>query len=321
MKAIQAHEHGDIGVLKLEEVADLQPGEGQVVVAVKAAGVNPVDTYIRAGINNYSALFPHCPGKDAAGVIASVGKGVTRFKEGDRVYCAGTLTGASAEQTLCNENQVQPLPHSISFEQGACLGVPYTTAWRALFIRAHAKASETVLVHGASGGVGLAAVQLARAAGLRVIGTASTDVGRDLVLANGAHHVLDHNDPDHLQEAIALTGGNGVNLILEMLANVNLGHDLPALAKGGRVVIIGSRGPVEINPRDTMARDAAILGMALANATPDELRCIHASLVAGLENGSLTPVVNKAFPLAQMGLAHEAVLEAGACGNIVVSVP
>ncbi|MCL6414422.1 NADPH:quinone reductase [Aestuariirhabdus sp. Z084] len=320
MKAIQVHEHGDIDVLKLEEISDLQPGDEQVVVSIKAAGVNPVDTYIRAGINNYSALFPHCPGKDAAGTVLKVGKEVTRVKAGDRVYCAGNLTGASAEQTLCNENQVQPLPDNISFEQGACIGVPYTTAWRALFIRAHAMPAETVLIHGASGGVGLAAVQLAKAAGLRVIGTASTDVGRDLVLANGAHHALDHNDPEHLQEVIALTGGQGVNLILEMLANVNLGHDLSALAKEGRVVVIGSRGPVEINPRDTMARDAAILGMALANATPAELRRIHASIVAGLENGSLNPVVNKSFPLAQMGLAHEAVLEPGACGNIVVTV-
>ncbi|RRJ85044.1 NADPH:quinone reductase [Aestuariirhabdus litorea] len=320
MKAIQAHEHGGIDVLKLEEVADLQPAEGQVLVSVKAAGVNPVDTYIRAGTNNYTAQFPHCPGKDAAGVVAALGKGVTRFKVGDRVYCAGNLTGSSAEQALCLEGQVQPLPDNISFEQGACIGTPYTTAWRALFIRAHALAGETVLVHGASGGVGLAAVQLARAAGLRVIGTASTDVGRDLVLANGAHHALDHSDPDHLQEVIALTGGTGVNLILEMLANVNLGHDLPALAKGGRVVIIGSRGPVEINPRDTMARDASILGMAMFNATPDEMKQIHAALVAGLENDTLSPVVNKCFPLAQMGLAHEAVLEPGACGNIVVKL-
>ncbi len=320
MKAIQVHKHGGIDVLQLEEVSDLQPAEGQVLVCVKAAGINPVDTYIRAGTNNYTADFPHTPGKDSAGIVAAVGTGVTRVKAGDRVYCAGTLSGASAEQTLCNEAQVHPLPDKFSFEQGACMGVPYTTAWRALFIRAHALAAETVLVHGASGGVGLAAVQLARAAGLTVIGTASTEAGRELILNNGAHHTLDHSDPDHLQQAIELTAGKGVNLILEMLANVNLGQDLPALSHGGRVVIIGSRGPVEINPRDTMARDAAILGMALANTTGPERERIHASLVAGLESGTLNPVVNKSFHIAQLGLAHEAVLEPGACGNIVITV-
>ena len=162
-----------------------------------------------------------------------------------------------------------------------------------------AKPGETVLVHGASGGVGTAAVQLARAHGLRVFGTAGSDEGLKLAREQGAHEVFDHRAPDHFEQIMKATGGHGVDVIVEMLANVNLGKDLTILAKGGRVVIIGSRGRVEINPRDTMQRDADVRGMVLPNTPPAELASIHAALVAGLENGTLRPVIGKEFPLAE----------------------
>ncbi|HEX8853479.1 MAG TPA: zinc-binding dehydrogenase, partial [Pyrinomonadaceae bacterium] len=176
----------------------------------------------------------------------------------------------------------------------------------------------TVLVHGASGGVGVAAVQLARAAGLTVYGTAGTERGLQLVSEEGAHHVLDHSAPRYLDSLQAHTRGEGVNVVLEMLANVNLGKDLEVLARGGRVVVVGSRGTVEINPRLAMTRDASILGMTLMNATARELERIHAALFAGLENGTLRPVVGRELPLAEAARAHEAVLEAGAYGKIVL---
>jgi len=196
--------------------------------------------------------------------------------------------------------------------------VPYATAYRALFQRARARAGEWVLVHGASGGVGVAAVQLARAAGLHVIGTGGTDEGRRLAREEGAHHVLDHRAPDYLEQAVALTGGRGVDVILEMLANVNLDRDLGVLARRGRVVVIGNRGSIEINPRAAMTRDADILGMSLLNAPPEELSGIHAALVAGLEAGTLRPVVGRELPLAEAARAHAAVLEPGAYGKIVL---
>jgi NADPH2:quinone reductase len=244
---------------------------------------------------------------------------VTNFKPGERVYTSATVTGAYAEYALCSAKTVYPLPENVSFEQGAALGVPYATAYRALFHRAKAIAGESVLVHGASGGVGTAAVQFARAAGLTVFGTSSSSEGKDLVKQQGAHHALDHKKPDYLEELMRLTGGKGVDIILEMLSNVNLGKDLPVLAKFGRVVVIGSRGNVEINPRDAMSRDASILGMTLFNASDSEAQSIHRAIYAGLENGTLRPIVGKEFPLEQAAAAHVAVMESGAYGKILLN--
>ncbi|HKN86709.1 MAG TPA: NADPH:quinone reductase [Nitrospiraceae bacterium] len=318
MKAIRVHAFGEPEVMRLEEVPDPKPGPGQVVVRIHAVGVNPVEAYIRAGLYNREAPLPYTPGTDAAGVIEAVGEGTSQVQVGNRVYTAGTITGAYAERALCTLPQVHPLPERISFAQGAAVYIPYATAYRALFQRAQARAGETVLVHGASGGVGIAAVQIARAAGLTVIGTAGTDRGRQLVLEQGAHHVFDHRTADYLTHIHALTDARGVDVILEMLANVNLGKDLTVLAKQGRVVVIGSRGSVQIDPRDTMTRDASILGMLLFNVTEPDSASIHAALYAGLENGTLRPVVGQELPLAQASRAHQAVMESGAHGKIVL---
>ncbi len=318
MKAIRVHEFGGPEVMRLEDVADPHAEPGQVVVRVHAIGVNPVDTYVRAGTYPTRPPVPYTPGRDAAGVIEAVGEGVKRVAAGDRVYVAGTLSGAYAERALCEESQVQPLAARVSFTQGAGVFVPYATAYRALFQRARAVPGETVLVHGASGGVGVAAVQIARAAGFTVVGTGGTERGRKLASDEGAHHVLDHHAPEYLDQLMSLTGGRGVDVILEMLANVNLGRDLNVLARGGRVVIIGSRGTVEIDPRAAMGRDASILGMAIMNGLPQELQSIHAALVAGLENGTLRPVVGREMSLADAPRAHIAVMEPGAHGKIVL---
>ncbi len=318
MKAIRVHEFGGPEVLKLEEVPNPSAAPGQVVVGVKAVGVNPVDTYVRAGTYAFKPSLPYTPGMDAAGVVEAIGQGVTRVKEGDRVYVAGTLTGTYAGKTVCAETQVHRLPAKISFAQGAAVNIPYATAYRAIFQIGQARAGETVFVHGASGGVGVAAVQLARAAGLLVIGTAGTAKGRELALREGAHHVLDHTAAGYLEQLRSLTGGHGVDMIIEMLANVNLGKDLPLLAARGRVVVVGSRGTVEINARDIMGRDASIRGMSLLVAPAEDLAGIHAAIYAGLENGSLRPVVGQEIPLAEAIRAHKAVMESGAHGKIVL---
>src|SRR4029434_10724835 len=192
--------------------------------------------------------------------------------------------------------QASALPQRCSFQQGSAIGVPYATAWRALLMRAQGRPGESVLVHGASGGVGTAAVQIARACGMRVIGTAGTEEGLKLVRSEGAHEVLNHREADYVQRLMPLTGGRGVDVVLEMLANINLDRDLDVLAQHGRIVVIGNRGRVEIDPRKATARDAAILGMTLFNATRAHLEEIHAGLVAGLENGALNPVIGKEFP-------------------------
>jgi NADPH:quinone reductase len=318
MKAIVVRRFGGPEVMQVEEVPDPMPREGQVLVRLEAAGVNPVDTYIRSGQYSQQAHLPYTPGIDGAGVVEAVGPGVRHRKKGDRVYVAWCLSGTYAEKVLCNEFQTHPLPDMVSYSQGAAIGVPYGAAYRSLFQKARAVPGEHLLVHGASGGVGIAAVQLGRAAGLRVIGTAGSDQGRELVLEVGAHAVLDHHQPDHLALASELTCGQGIDIILEMLANVNLGDDLRALGKGGRVVVVGSRGRVEIDPRDTMTQESVILGMTLFSATERENASMHAAFLAGLENGTLRPVVSQELPLEEAPKSHHEVMESSTLGKIVL---
>ena len=318
MKAIQVHEFGGPEVLKLEEIPTPKPAAGQVLVRIHGVGVNPYDTYMRNGTYAVKPALPYTPGSDGAGVVEAVGPGITKVKPGDRVYVAKTVTGAYAEYAIVLEGQVHPLPAKASFSQGAGVWVPYGTAYHALHHSAQARASETVLIHGASGGVGIAGVQFARAMGLRVFGTASSQKGLDLATREGAHQVFNHSKAGYVEEIMKATGGRGVDVILEMLANVNLAKDLPVLGTNGRVVIIGSRGKVEITPRDLMSRDADIRGMILFNASREELKGIHAAIRAGLENGTLRPVIGKELPLADATKAHVAVMEPGAYGKIVL---
>ncbi len=324
MKAIRVHQYGGPEVLQFEEIPTPSITANQILVRIHAVGVNPVETYIRggayAGAPGVISNLPFTSGRDAAGVVEKVGAEVRTVKPGDRVYTSNTSTGAYAEYCVCGVEDVHPLPDRLSFAQGAGISTPYATAYRALFQRARALSGETVLIHGASGGVGTAATQIGRMMGLKVFGTAGTEQGKKLVLENGAHEVLDHRAADYLEKAVELTGGRGFDVIIEMLANVNLAKDLTVLAKGGRVVVVGNRGKIEINPRDAMQREATILGMILFNSTPEERKVIYSALGAGFENGSLCPVVGKEFPLADAAKAHVAVMESGAYGKIVLKV-
>jgi len=318
MKAIVVHEFGAPEVLKLEEVPRPQPAAGQVLVRIHAAGVNPYDTYMRAGTYAVKPPLPYTPGSDGAGVIEAVGAGVKKVKPGDRVYTARTVSGAYAEYALALEDQVHSLPARIDFTQGAGVWVPYGTAYHALFHSAEAHASETVLVHGASGGVGTAALQIARGMGLMIFGTAGTSKGLELAKREGAHQVFDHSKTGYTDEIMKATGGRGVDIVLEMLANVNLSNDLKLLALNGRVIIIGNRGEITINPRDLMLRRSSARGFTLWAITPAEEADIHAGLIAGLENGTLRPVVGKQLPLSEAARAHKEILEPGAAGKMVL---
>jgi NADPH2:quinone reductase len=324
MRAILVREFGGPDVMRLENLPTPKTGPSDVIVKVRAAGVNPVDTYIRAGTYPRKPTPPYIPGMDGAGVVESVGADVAEFKHGDRVYIAGDnvapAAGTYAEYALCSPTQLHRLPPRVSFDQGAAMGVPYLTAYRALFVRAGARPGETVFVHGATGGVGIAAVQIARAHGLRVIGSGGTEHGLQIVGEQGADVVVNHREPDYLADVMQATGGRGVDVVLEMAAHINLDKDLSVLALHGRIVVIGSRGRIEIDPRATMPRDASILGMTQFNTPPSEVASIHAALVAGLANGSLNPIVGREMPLADAARAHEAVLEPGALGKIVLIV-
>lgn len=309
MRAVRVREFGEPEVMTLEELADPQPVEGEVLVRVQSAGVNPVETYLRAGLYGGLPTLPYTPGSDAAGILAD---------SGERVYVSDAISGTYADLALCRAADVHPLPDAVSFAQGAALGVPYVTAYRALFQRAAATSGEHLLVHGASGGVGLAVVQFALAAGLKVVGTAGSEAGSDLVAAQGDVRVLDHRDPAHLRAAIDLTDGHGFDLIVEFLANVNLGDDLTALAGRGRVLVVGSRGRIEVDPRDLMNSDGAVLGMLLPNARPDDVAQAHAAIATGLQEGWLRPMVGRELPLAEAPRAHHLLMERPALGKMVL---
>jgi NADPH:quinone reductase len=323
MKAIRVHEFGGPAVLHLENMPDLTPGRGQAVVRVRAAGVNPVDVYIHGGAHARKPALPYTPGFDGAGEIIAIGDGLTGFSVGERVYIAGpgaTIAGAGtyAEQALCSADQLHRLPARVTFAQGAALGVPYVTAYRALFQRAKAQPRETVLVHGATGGVGIAAVELAHQHGMRVIGSGGTDRGLQTVRDHGADVLVNHREAGYLDD-IRKAAGAGVDVIIEMAAHINLDKDLSLLAPRGCVVVVGSRGRVEIDARQAMGRDSSILGMMLFNATDADLAEIHAALFNGLTAGTLNPVVGQELPLAQAPRAHEVVMESGRIGKLVLN--
>jgi NADPH2:quinone reductase len=323
MRSIVVREFGGPEVMRVEDVPAFTPGPGEVVVRVHAAGLNPVDTYIRSGVYAIKPPLPYTPGSDGAGVVEAVGSGVATVKAGDRVYIfndnsGAPKTGTYAEQVLCAAAYVRKLPDNVSFAQGAAIGVTYSTVYYALFKCAKARPGETLLVHGASGGVGTAAVEVARALGMTVIGTAGSDRGMQAVKDLGADVVLNHKDPDYRAAITKATGGRGVDVIVETNAHLNLDADLTLIAKYGRIVVIGSRGRVEIDPRGTMGKEASILGMVLFNVAPGEFGWIHAAIGAGLANGTLKPVIGREFALADAPRAHQAVLEPGALGKIVL---
>ena len=319
MKAIVVREFGEPEVMKVEEVELAEPTGMQVLVKIEAAGVNPVDTYLRTGIHAHAPKLPYTPGKDAAGVVEAVGEGVTRWKAGDRVYTADSLTGTYAEYSLCTEAQLGRLPDNVDFPQGAGVWTPYATSYRALFQKAQAKSGETVLIHGASGGVGLAAIQWAKHAGLTVIGTASSEEGKRLVAEQGADQVFDHTTEGHLDAIREATGGRGVDVIIEMLANVNLENDFSALAMFGRITVVGNRGSLQFTPRLAMTKDATIYGMSLFNSPQAARDEIHAAIYDGLSDGYLVPVVREAMPLSDAPRSHVEVIGSKALGKIVLS--
>nr|NLI49945.1 NADPH:quinone reductase [Propionibacterium sp.] len=320
MKAIQANAFGDSSVLHLAELDVPEPGPGEVRARVAAAGVNPVEVYIRnGGYPAYTPDLPYVPGFDAAGVVDAVGAGVHELAPGARVFVASKRSGTYAEYVVAAADSVRPLADTVTFAQGASVGIPGLAAHRALFSRGGLRAGERVLIHGASGAVGYLAVQLAQAAGAFVIGTAGSPEGRAAVAALGVR-ALDHTDPGHYAEVRRLTDGAGVDLIVEMLANENLVADFDALAKYGRIVVVGNRGSLDFNPRLLMGKDADVRGLATWNFPPDLRAAALADLGTRLADGSLVPLVGRTFPLAEAARAQDHVMTSRALGKVVLAV-
>ncbi|KAA0213692.1 MAG: NADPH:quinone reductase [Leptolyngbya sp. PLA3] len=326
MQAIRVHVHGDSSVMKLDEAPDPQPGAGQVLVRIHAAGVNPVDTYIRAGGYGRLPSLPYTPGIDAAGVIEAVGqgadlrRGTTTLKPGDRVWVCALAGGTYAQRVTAQAHEVHALPGGVRFEEGARLGVPCLTAWRAMMQIGAARPGQSVLIHGASGGVGSACVQIASASGLRVIGTAGTTDGLAFVRKLGCEAAFNHREKGYEEQIMDATGGRGPDLIVEMLANVNLERDMGLVAPRGRIIVVGNRGQITVNPRGLMGKDSSVHGMALFNASREELLECASGVEGGLRAGWLRPVVQEVMPLRDAPRAHEWVMTDGKRGSVVLSV-
>jgi len=323
-KAIVVRTFGEPDVLRVEDIPIPKPSPGQVLIKVHATGVNPADTYIRSG--NYAALptVPWIPGKDGAGIVESVGEGVTRVKPFERVWLSSTVTGTYAQYCLATHDAVHFLPEPFSFGQGAALWTAYATAYHSLYHIGEAKEGNTILVHGASGGVGMACLQWARLIpGATVIGTAGTEEGLKYVLENGAHVAFNHREPGYTEKIMEKTGSKGVDIVLEMLANVNLNADLQLLAKLGRVCVIGNRGTIDgFNARLLMQRRASVRGVMLSTITESEKQEIINAIENALKKIKITPLVGKQYPLSAAAQTHIDILnppQGGQGGKVIIN--
>jgi len=318
--AVRVPAAGPSSIMRLETLPPLAyPSRGEIAVLVKYSGVNPVETYIRSGAYASVPPYPFTPGGCCSGIVTSVGEGVEKFSIGDRIYSARTVSGSYAERALINASFAWHLPSSIGFAEGAALGVPYHTAYRAVFTKARLKRNQTILVHGASGAVGVACVQMAKSAGCRVIGSAGSEAGRKAI-SEYCDVVVSHGD---INRVLEFTNGTGVDAIIEMAAHKNLGADLKMLATGGTVVVVGSRGPIEVNPRDVMSRESTITAVMLWHAKPREFDEAAEYIADGLKSCKLKPLVGQIFEgLEKAADAHDEVIEhvKGTVGKIVIRV-
>ena len=241
MRAVRYHEHGGADVLTVDEIDRPEPGDDEVLVAVEAAGINPVDTYFREGSYEPAAL-PMIPGSDLAGVVESVGTDLTDFEVGDRVFgtaLGNNHQGTCAEYAVAPTDRIAHLPETVDFDEGAAIALVGVTAWRALIDHADLRPAETCLVHGGSGGVGHVAVQLAAATGATVIATAGEE-HHDHVRDLGADATLDYRWDDLADAVIEASDGDGPNAILDHRLDDYLQFDADVAARDGQIVAIGN---------------------------------------------------------------------------------
>ncbi|KAK3796066.1 hypothetical protein RRG08_065074 [Elysia crispata] len=319
MRAVSVHSYGGPENLHLETDAEVpSPAENEVLIKVSAAGVNPIETFILAGTYGLNKpSLPYTPGTDAAGVVEEVGSGVTNFKKGDRVYTTCTMSGAYAEFATAESVYVNHLADSLTFAQGACIGVPYYTAAKALLIRGQVKEGETIVIHGASGAVGMAAVQISKALGLTVVGTAGTNDGLDLLKELGADLVVNHRDESYIHTIKDAVGG--ADVILEVVANVNLEKDIELIKLRGRILVVGSRGHIEWDPFSTVTKECSVMGVNIRETTPSEWEEMHNLFTAGQECGWLQPKIAREYPLSEAAASHRDVIHhRGIMGKLVL---
>jgi NADPH:quinone reductase-like Zn-dependent oxidoreductase len=341
MKALVLTGTGGPEVLEVQERPDPPVGPGEVRIAVRAAGINFADTMARVGLYPDAPKLPCVLGYEVAGEIESLGEGVADLAVGDRVM-AGTRFGGQAELVTVPAAQVLPLPERLSFEQGAAFPVNYGTAYAALTIMGGMRAGDRVLIHAAAGGVGISATQLARNAGAEIFGTASPSK-HEAIRAQGVAHAIDYRGQDFEAEVMRITGGEGVDLIIDALGPTSFRKDYRLLRSGGRLVMYGLSESSSAGARNLPATLKALAKMPLATMPwwkslalmsenkgvfglnmlswwdrEGSLDRLTEPLRADLDAARLEPVVAASFPFERAGEAHEFIAQRRNVGKVVL---
>lgn len=333
--------HGAPEVLRVEERPKPAVGPGEVRVSVRAAGINFADLMARSGVYPDAPPPPCVVGYEVAGEVESVGEGVSEHKVGDRVI-AGTRFGGYAELVSVPVSQVIPLPKKLSFEQGAAFVVNYTTAYAALVVMGGLKADERLLIHAAAGGVGIAATQLASGIGAEIFGTASPSK-HDVIRAQGVEHAIDYRNQDFAAEAMRITGGTGLDLIIDAIGPSSFRKDYGILRAGGRLVMYGASEIQTGEKRDIAAALRGLARMPMATLPwwrslqvmnenkgvfglnmlkwwdAEGLDRVLEPLSPRLQKGEFEPVVAEAFPFERAADAHRFIAERRNVGKVVLT--
>ena len=322
MKAIVCEAYGGPEVLAWREVPDPPPpGPGEVLLRLLARGVQYVDVLMAAGTYQFRPEPPFIPGSEAAGEVLAVGAGVTRFRPGDQVMSRHRL-GAFAERTVVPESACEPVPPGLTLEQAGVFRAAHATAYHALLQRGRLAAGETVLIHGAAGGIGIAAIQVAKLMGARVIATAGTEAKRAACLEEGADHAIPYAG-GFLDAVKALTGGRGVDVVYDPIGAAVTEESLRCLAWGGRLLILGflGGGPANIRSNYLLIKGIEAVGVRIgglqeANPALAEANARDLARLAG--EGKLRPRISHRFPLERAADALRAVTARAVIGKAVL---
>ena len=322
MKALRCHAFGPINTLRVDELPSPSPAAGQVLVDVHAASINFPDALMVQGLYQVKPPLPFTPGAELAGVVSALGEGVTRLKVGDRVVCS-TGTGAFAEQAVVDAAKAIPLPEGMDYAAGASFVLVYGTSLHALQTIGKLQPGETLLVLGAAGGVGIAAIEIAKAMGARVIAAASSDDKRALAKQAGADETVDYTQPDWRREVERLTGGQGANVVYDAVGGDYAEPALRATAWRGRYLVVGfAAGDIPKLPLNlALLKERAILGVfwgAAMAREPQQLMADLTQLAAWFQAGKVKPPVTEQVTLDQAAAAIERLATRRAMGKIVV---
>lgn len=324
MRALVCKEYGPPDALRIEELPDPVAGPGQILVEVAAAGINFPDLLSIAGKYQVKTPPPFVPGNEAAGAVLSIGAGVKQFAPGDRVIVA-TRGGAFAEQCVAHEKMAMPLPAELDFAQGAGFSVTYGTSYHALRQRASVQAGETLLVLGAAGGVGIAAVQIGKALGARVIAAASTDAKLEFARAAGADELINYSTASLRDSVRELCGDDGVHVVYDPVGGALAEQAYRALAWQGRYLVVGfASGNIPAFAANiALLKEASVLGVwwgTWAEKNPAMQAKNMRELAQLLTAGKLAPQSSESYALEDFRTAFAAIAERRALGKVILQM-